>query len=382
MISSIGGYAKDEIDNIVVTKAKIVAQIPGIFTRSHFPDEVEQHSSKSIYLSQTVKSAVGRWIRQAVASIFLPHTSGFEGSNPSTEKNERSIPAIAGLEQFNAIRDILEAFEDFPILADIVEIFSKSIDVVTLTAATDTIICHFETFSAIGAVHDLFESLYQQHENICGQKAPEKPFVESLVDLGRRLLRPERELRKLRAELVLYEQKYATAVCSPISDNMAESLQPTEPSFVDEVEQVLFSGTVMEKNTLTKIFKTITERISMSWGSTVVDHPQINFPDLFIQLRAFDQNVFTSLIQGWVDNLLLLKDRPSLIKILPPFICADTIGLNTVLERINSLLNTTETGSNTAALAIETLELIAMKNPELPLLPPYVSYVYMHGFYH
>lgn len=380
LISSVGGYAKDEIDNIAATKAKVVAQIPEFFSPSYVPAKIEIRTNKSHYLSHTVKSTIGRWIRQAVAAFFVPHTPGFEGDNPSKDKDGRGIPTLANLEQFRTVRTILESFEEFLVLVDIVKIFSKSIDVMILAAAADTVNCHFETFSAIGAVHDLFKRLYRQHENHCEQKALEKPFVESLADLGCRLQRPAREIRRLRAELAFYEQKYPAAVCSPVSDNMAELLQPAELSFVDEVEQVLSSGTIMEKHTLTKIFQTITERIRMSWRDSMAERPLINFPELFIQLKAFDLNGFTILVQDWLDDLFLSQDRPSLLKILPPFICANTICLSTVLERTNYLLDTTKHESNNAALAVETLELMVMTNLDLPSLAPYVSCSYMYAF--
>lgn len=378
LISSIGGYAKEEIDNIAAIKAKIADQIPEIFAPHQCLAKGDWEHSKNVYVSQTVKSAVGRWIRKAVASFFLPQIMEDEGSNPRPDEIERHSPSVASLEQFRTIRNILETFEDFPILADVVKIFSDSNDVVVLAAATDTVNHHFEVFSAIGAIHDLFESLHQQHENICGQKASEKPFVESLVDLGHRLRRSVREVHKLWGELVLCKQKHPAAACSPISDSMADSLQPAEPCFVDEVEQVLVSGTIMEKHTLIKIFETIAQRIRMSWQGTVVDNPLIDFPELFIRLRAFDSDMFQSLVQDWLDGLLLLKDRPSLLKILPPFICANTISLTTVLERTTYFLDTIGHESNVTALCIEALELIAMKELDLPSFTTYVSTIYTH----
>lgn len=371
---SLSGLPDKEADSIAATKARIVALVPEIFPSAVILETPQYQSSDFSRTSQTVKSAVGRWIRKSVISCFPPRISEAEKSNTPQGLSEQRTLAVIGPEQFRVIQNLLETFGELSILADIIKIVSTSEDTGVLAALTDAVNCHFETFSAIGAVHDLFEVLHEQHEKLCRQNVVERPFLVSLTDLSCRLRRPRRQIRKLRAEVMLYEQKHLAAACSPISENMAESLQPAESSFVEGLEQILFSGTVMEKNTMIKVFETITERIKISWrDDTVSECPPINFPELFMHLRAFDPSTFRSLFHGWIDNLLLSNSRPSFLKLMPPFICANVVGLKTIVERTSHILGNANHEINMASVALETLELTTMTSLDLPTLASYVS---------
>lgn len=318
-----------------------------------------------------------RWIRQAVASRFPIH--GIQSKLDSTRDDflhtangDSSLVAIS-CEQFRSVRIVLEDLEDFSILADIIKICSSSEDIKVLTAATDTVNHHVDIFMAIGAVDDLFQSLYRRYEETCSQKAFEWSFVESLVDLGTHLPRLAGEVRNLRRALLHHEQLSCAAACSPISDHMAEALQSAESAFADEVDQVLSSGTSMDKKTLKQIFGTITKRLESSWADPE-QSPLINFAEILLRLRNFGAATFEELVRDWLDDLLPFTRRPNLSRILPPFICTTAITLKTVLDRMVIHLTSTVATGHVAALGLDGLELLMITNLDLPPFATNVSY--------
>lgn len=319
---------------------------------------------------------MGRWIRQAVASRFPIHgiQSKLDSTNDGflhTAKGTSSLATIT-CEQFRSVRMVLEDFEDFSILADIIKICCSSKDVKVLTAATDTVNHNVDIFIAIGAVDDLFQNLYERYEETCSQKEFEWSFVESLVDLGTQLPGAAGEIRNLRRALLHHEQVSCAAACSPISDHMAEALQSAESAFADEVEQVLTSGTSMDKRTLKQMFGTITKRLEISWADPE-QCPLINFAEILLRLRNFGADTFEELVRDWLDELLPFTRRPTLSRILPPFICTAAITLRTVLDRMVIHLTSNAATSHVAALGLDGLELLMIADLDLPPFATNVS---------
>ena len=369
LLSSVGASTVEEDSAVAAAKAKIAVQIRNFFPASQTPQLQVFQSCDLCRLSQTVKSTVGRWIRHAVASRFQAHGIG---SRLSSGSDDASLIPI-NFEQFRSVRSVLESLEDFSVLADVVKLCCCSSDFNVLTAVADTVNYHIDVFMAIGAVDDLFRSLYQRYEDSCNQKILERLFVESLVDIGKHLPKSVEEVRNLRGVLLHHECAFSTAVCSPISDNMAEALQSAESVFTDEVEQVLTSGTSMDKQTLTQMFATITKRLESSWADSV-QLPLISFAELLLRLRNFGSDTFEELVRDWLDDLLPFKHRPNLARILPPFICTATFTLKTVLDRMVLLLAKDAATARVAALGLDGLELLLITDLDLPPLAINVSH--------
>lgn len=368
LVSSLGKPPADEDDIIASTKAAIVTGLFGPFQSLQMRRDCCIQIDNSLCLSQTVLSSVSRWIRNIVASSFLSSDPDIQCTSPCNYGKEYSTPIVISLAQFQSIRSVLEKFEDFPILADVVKIFSGSNDIAILAAATDTINLHFDVFDAIGAITDLFGTLYLQHEKICCQKSLERPFIESLVDLGQHISRSGREVSKLRAELLIYMRNSSTTACSLVSENMVETLQIAEPIFLDEIEQVLSSGTIMENHTMDRIFDLLTRRQRISWTTNGIEQSPIILAELLTRLRTFDSIYFERLVENWLDKLLLSTDRPTLSEILPPFICSSALTLASILERTNRLSENAESSRHFVSLALEAFELMTLNLD----LPPYL----------
>lgn len=344
-------------------------QIQDFFPASQIPQHQELQPCDSYRLSLTVRSDVGRWIRHVVASRFQEHGVG---SRLNSRNFDTSFIPI-NPEQFRSVRSVLEILEDFSVLADVIKLCCSSSDVKILTAAADTVNHHIDVFMAIGAVDDLFKSLYHRYEDTCNQKIFERLLVESLVDLGKHLPESIEEVRKLRRVLLHPEHEFSIAACSPISDHMTEGLQSAESAFTDEVEQVLTSGTSMDKQTLKQMFKKITTWLELAWAGSC-QCSLISFAELLRRLRNFGSALFEELLCDWLDHLLLFKHRPNIARILPPFICTATLTLKTVLDRMVILLANAAATGHVAALGLDGLELLLVTDLDLHQLAINVSH--------
>lgn len=362
LLSRIGASSAKESDALAATKAAVALQIQDFFP----PSEVSFLSTPLQtcdlgQLSRTIKSSVGRWIlHTAVARVqALPLEDRWDsGANLPI----RNITPAISLEQFQNVRKILVSFEDFPVLADIISVCCKNSDVKVLTAACDTINHYIDIFMAIGAINGLFKSLYQRYEEYVSQKTFELLFVESLIDLGAHLPGSSEEVRTLRKALLYHERVLSAAACSPVSDHMAETLHFGAPVFLEEVEQVLSSGTSMDKQTFKKLFGAITKQMEASWDDPMQVH-MFKFAEILLRLRNYGANRFTESLHYWLDGLLPLTQRPTLLRVLLPFICSAAIKLEAILEKLVALLAVSATGNG---FGLDGLELLIITDLDLP----------------
>ncbi len=363
LLSRIGSSPAKEADSVASTKAWVASQIQDFFPASEVPARKQLPSYNSSQVTRTVKSAVGRWILQTAVSRFQGLLNEITQASGEHNKIQSMTDCAINLEQFQNVRAILESFEDFPVLADIINVCSRGANVQVLTAATDTVNHHIDVFMAIGAASGLFNCLHQKYvDDIC-QKMVEPCFVDSLIDLGSHIPGSAEDVRKLRKALLYHERIISAAACSPVSDHMADNLQSAAPAFLDEMEQVLSSGTSMDKQTFTKLFRAITKRIELSWTDPV-ESTMIQLADVLLRLRNYGAQRFTKSVHSWLNDLLLLAHRPNLSRILLPFICSAAITLEAVLEKLATLLSDAAGSNHTFGL--DGLELLIITSLDLP----------------
>ena len=377
LLASMGASVAEERITIISVKLWISINIPGIFTVQDAASGQEPQNWEKTQLSQTVKSSISRWVRQAITAYF--GSPCIVNNVGRTECNFRKEPQIdvkssdsITLDQYHQIQLVLERMDDFVIIADVLKILSDSTDDLILAAITDTINHHFDTLTAIGAVENLFQALWQQYQAIHSCIRVEKYFIESLIDLGRRLPKATQQVRFLEKRLVLYEQTILAAACSPISDHMAEALQSADSTFPDEIDQLMASGTSMDKPILSQVFQAITKRLELSWQEPT--EPSVNFAQFLVRLRSFDPRTFDSLITEWLGNIISSTTRPSLGTILPPLICTHALTLDLVLTQAVALLQGTRNSGRLAEVAIDTLDLLTLTDLGYP--PPIAYRLY------
>lgn len=357
LLNSLGLSAEEETRVVDAIKGKIASQVPELFLSLDGSYSIDLDYT---LLSQNVKSAVARWIRQHLISRLQVYNE----CDTSDEDFDRQIPTSSRhssnfmtLEQFQLVRHILEELEDFSILADVLFIVSSGGQGLILTDVTDTVNHYFDIFDAIGAADCLFRSLYQQVRDSCGQELPDKDFLESLMDLACHLSDVDEEVRNLQKEMSAHVSRHSAAAYSPISDNMVEAVQfTTEPTFADEMDQMLASGTSMDKQTLTRVFRTIIDHLETSDRKST--HLTTRFAQLLARLRKFAPKTFNALLRGWLQELPISNPRKEISKITPPLICARVVSLDVVLNNTTLLLSHNGNRDAQATLALDLLAIV------------------------
>ena len=272
--------------------------------------------------------------------------------------------SVLSVEQLWFVRCILEGFEDFSILADVLKITSTSTNQEVLTSIADTINYHFDVFSAIGAASDLFGRLIEQNRSVTANRHPSKPLLVSLIDLGAHFPTESQTVQQLCGQLALCEQKSAAAACSPVSDHIAEALQSAESNFSDEFEQLLTSGTSMDKQTMARLFATIMKRVEYAWNQS--DDEINNLAVLCSRLRVFDTKHFDNLMLVWLESLLVSRTRPELHRALLPLISAGCLSFRAVVTCSKKLVDGAKqdnTRSSLARVMVDVLDLIVPLGP-------------------
>ena len=360
LLTALGVPADREGDMITATKAKIIGQMPGFFLEDA-SSVTEAGCDESTLLSQTVKSAVTLWIRQTLYSRLGVYGKTVSASEDTGLANPGIVAScLVTLEQFHTIRHILEDFEDFSILADVLNIISDEVQGPILTTVTDTVNQYFDVFNAIGAADDLFRKLYHRVEESNGSEVIEKAFLESLIDLACRLCNTAQEIQRLRNDMSALMPRLTAVAFSPISDNMFEAVQAAEPTFADDMDQMLAGGTSMDNQTLTRVFGTIITHLETSFAES--SGLGIRFSELLARLRRFGPKTFDALLKDWLHKWLCsdLQVKPGIM--LSPIICSKVVSLNVVLESTAQLLSLEGYRSDRATLALEMLDMVTTAN--------------------
>ena len=369
LLSTLGYSFEQENDMIKVAKARVLYQIPGFF-HLDAPFGSGAGYDETAVLSQTVKSAVALWIRQ---NLFA-RLQDYSKNDSAIENAEQPYPdkvgfCLATLDQFHKIRRILEDFEDFSILADVLGIFSDEAQGPLLTAVTDTVNQYFDVFNAMGAADDIFRRLYRRVEQSHGAEVIEKAFLESLIDLARRLSNTAREVQRLRNDMLALVPRSSAVAFSPISDSMVEAVQSAEPTFADDMDQILAGGTSMDEQTLNRVFNTIIGHLETSAKGP--SQSGIRISSLLARLRRFGPKIFDALFQDWLQKWLRSGLQTKPCTILSPMICSRAVSLKVVLDSTAHLLSLEGHRNDQATLALEILDIVIMAS-SVPM--PIVDY--------
>lgn len=355
ILTSVGYSTDEEKAAGDAAKASIAEQVPGLFPTFEPSSRAVLPSLDLVSLSGTAKWDLGRWVRQGIASRFQSNRDSPEPNTKATHVADSRGATITVGEAAIILR-FLEHLEDYTILADVLNIVSGCGDARVLNVAVDTINRYVDVFAAIGAADDLFEGFCQRREGIHAQMPVMKSLIVSLIDLGDNLPKQAALVRQLRKVVRSYERRCAIVACSPVSDHMAEALASTESNFADELEQVLASGSSMDRQILSRLFETVTSRIGQPGNDSL---PSVNLSELLSRLRSFDTRAFDQLMHGWLDKLLQSTIRPRLLDIVPTLVSSGCTTLRAVVEHASSLLEGPGKILKEGKLATDTLELLS-----------------------
>ncbi|KAL8826787.1 MAG: hypothetical protein Q9191_003586 [Dirinaria sp. TL-2023a] len=364
LLSKIGVSTKDEDHAVASLKAEIARKIPGFFSPPETSSTFSTHSLHPAEFSIAIKFTVTSSVRQAVAAQFgsgkPKETKETASANPEVGNTNiaEHVPCTSiTLNQFLEIRNILEDFGDFAILADVLNIVSESEDVSVLTAVCNTVSYHFGIFAAIGAHNSLFRNLMQQYDSIRNSKPVDQSFVDSLIDLGKCIPAAAKDTTRLRQQALLYQQASSIIACSPISDTMVEASQCAESSLGDDLEQILATSTSIDKRMLTKLFTSITTRLETSWSEPT--QPPAVFIELLGRLRRYGRATFDGLMHDWIGRVLQDFTGFTPVKTLLPLICAGCLALSGLLDTTTKALKSLTAADRRIILATNVIGLLA-----------------------
>ncbi|KAK1758597.1 mediator of RNA polymerase II transcription subunit 12 [Echria macrotheca] len=256
--------------------------------------------------SRSLKAEIGCWIRNG---FVLSGDS--KGKGPAEEQGPERLP-----ETFQAVRTVLEAAEDFSMLAEVLKSLAWQCNVETLSAAADTINRHFFAFSALGIAKPLFENLRKRLQSLAREQQNSiRPLLASLACLASRIPGNKELAVQLQKDLAMVDRHNPVDACSPVSDSMALRLQDDDVNLQEEIEKNLASGTSLDRNTMDRLFQRIVQRLQSCWGKA--DDNQRAYSRLLTRLRIFDTQHFDSVMTKWLCYVRTLRNRPSILRIYP-----------------------------------------------------------------
>ncbi|KFY92911.1 hypothetical protein V498_04672, partial [Pseudogymnoascus sp. VKM F-4517 (FW-2822)] len=249
---------------------------------------------------------------------------------------------------FNFTRAVLEATEDLSMLADILKLVSSSSSTQILASIADTLNMHRLTFSAIGALGDLFDTLVSRQCSLGSIQGPESVvLLHSLCALSATIPDAQNVHVQLSRDVARSVRRSAVDACSPVSDHVAEALQKSDGDISDEVDKLLSSGTWKH------------HQMEASWSKS--DSGLQKYAPILERLRTFDTKQFDNLLTPWVEQTILKSDRPDLGHVLGPLISAGCLSFKDVLKAsVSSAQKTRDNGDKptTSRIAFESLSLV------------------------
>ncbi|KAL9125257.1 MAG: hypothetical protein Q9217_005515, partial [Psora testacea] len=356
LLSKIRVSVIDEDIGIRELKAKISERLPHLLPQ---PEAASRTISDLEFanLGQSAKSAAARWLRQALAPQNTDSAAIYPMSEGKTQVHSTVSLHAAHIspDLFRTIVGIFEYLGEFSILADLISSIVSEVHRATLYAMSDAINYHREVFIAIGTAQHFFLCLYNHVHGLEDLKPSDTPLLESLVDLGENLPNVEDEIHHLRKLSLHISANRTTVVCSPISDTVLESVHPMDIILVEELDQMLASGTSLDRQTMSRIFTAVTDQLPHIWTDT---SSLAQLASLLSRLQSFDPKVFEPLVVHWLSDLLLSDNRPPLAKILRPMVCLRILSLELIADSAINVLESPSSGSSRGLLALDVLNLI------------------------
>jgi mediator of RNA polymerase II transcription subunit 12 len=375
------GFSSSEAEVLHSIKADLKQRLPCLLGKDDYHKNINYNQNN---ISWSVKADVSQWIRAAVSE----HYENGSAYHSKIYENSVEVSSLTQ-EEFLVIRSILEQYGDLSMLADILIDASNSDDVRLLTCAVDTLNRHYECFTIIGALGDMFRSFYEAFLRVKTNGQPLYDLAYSMAEVGHRLPNEVNSLVLLRQELSRADRNLALAACSPVSDHMAETLNDASPSFNEDMDHFLSSGNSMDEMTMILVFQKLIQQLAFyieknqSVPSSVCRH--------LVQLRSFNSKNFDLLLVQWLETSLKSTSRPNLSRLLHPLVGIGCVTLPAFATLMKKLLQSGSLQPANSALPdslVDFLELLVPKYSAEPLYD-FLSYrfriaqeEFLHGHSH
>ncbi|KAL8953968.1 MAG: hypothetical protein Q9222_000178 [Ikaeria aurantiellina] len=334
------------------------------------------HCSKHL----TIKLDIGYRIRKKISSLSARL---YPIQEPSLKVFDRCPPSplrpIVNVGQLQALLGILEDAEDFTSMGQVLTQCPMAQDAQLLTVAARTLCHYLDIFLAIGGADTLCAHFWQQRSKVV-TGSESVSLIETLLDLGRALTNHPGMIRELQDDLRKHESKISVTACSPISEHMAEAIQINEPGTdgpcTDDIEQLLSSGTSIDKRLLSKLFDAIWKRFELTWNGSI--QPSLVAASLLSRLCSFDSIAITQMMFVEIDKALLSHQRPKLMRIWLSLVCSQAIPLDKLLNQFSWFLRAAKDPAAVGQLVVEAAECLVASRPKADAS---IQYLYYRFYY-
>ncbi|PWW72922.1 hypothetical protein C7212DRAFT_359992 [Tuber magnatum] len=365
LLSDHGFSVEEEARSLEVSKQILSSKMPGVFYGdSRAGGTVEKFTPEELAyfggLNRVVMYELGLWIRENVRKHVV------KGA-PVGRDNWRDLSVEVGItavrtEEFVMMRQLLEMFKDFHILAEVVRMVTSSDSSTTLSSAADTVSYNIEVFSSLGAVKDNLQLLYDRYKKLQMRRTLEKYVLVSLVDLASFQEAQADIRRELETELANYDKRFprASVAYSPVSENMGDMFEHGTADSNEEIDRLLRNGATIDKHNLSRLFETIVSRMETSFDDRESVGVLSSSAAYLVKLRQFDPLVFDELMCGWVTRLLQSSSRPPLLQTLSVLVAGSCLQLDVIVQATLSVLRPQAKISNpaTGEIAAQTLDIL------------------------
>ncbi len=244
-------------------------------------------------------------------------------------------------------------------MGEAIKLYLQSKDTTLLASIADTLHYHQGVFATLGVLQSSFDALLGQYKVLKAGKRLEKTLIYALADLASSLPKAQVVTRQLCADLYEYEHRAAVAAFSPVSDDTPDANNLTDPEFYDDVERMLSSGSTIDLQTLSRLFKKIIARIESTWEDNTAK--VVNFGNLLVKLRTLHVKGFDELMKGWIVETLQTRSSLGSLDRLRPLVVNGSLPLRTVVTCSMRILDAEQTSpdKNQAALAVALLEFLS-----------------------
>lgn len=308
--------------------------------------------------SGEVKHNASRWLRHVLNAIARQYSGASNIPPPRNRQGsvDKSPQYAVTAAQFKTIYRLMVCFGEFSILADIIDSLCRCVHAVTLLDIVDALNYHHDVFMAIGASAQIFQLIHQHARHMQTKEPLDQQLLVSLVDLGDRLPNNRAAVQGLREDLLRLKISQSVAACSPISDNMLETVSSSQPIFLDELDHAFSTGTRMDEKTHSRVFQMLVNHVQLIWTD---EKSYLRLTNLLSTLQGYDARYFEHLMAGWFRGLLVTGDRPKLGVILPQLICMQVLSLETVLFESSAALNKSPPHLDRVLLVKEIVDLLS-----------------------
>ena len=266
------------------------------------------------------------WVRETL----LSHVSAFD-SGPVASRGVYSAAPFLSTSDFEPLYLILEAFEDFAFLADVLCMFAEHGDISLLTDLAEITSKHFDVLHALGAAEDVYETLLQRTQEVTTRSVGEKPLMLALINLTRMFPKRRKTLHLLERELGFCEPKSALAACSPTSDIVDEVFQGPSVTFMEEVEFLFSSGTTMDRSTVSRLFVEVTSRLE---PSRITPAQSASLIEILARICYCSPEYFEELLLSWLESICWGEISVDLRAVLPMLTCRAVVDLPSFLRKV------------------------------------------------